>query len=460
MPTDTARSPAALVLPRMQRAYRWYVVFVLHCAYLVFALNIRIFSLVLEPVRIHFAASDTAMGMMIGLGFALSTVIAGVLLGRRADRSARKPILGFSTFFIGCFGMLGGIVNAFYLLFISRMGVGAGIGGLQPATYSLISDYFSAKKRALALSIVITGNRLGGGIALLIGGVILGSSIASGGITIPFAASLAPWQAVLILAGIPGIIVSAILMLTVREPVRRDTGYSYDDSEGAGRGVPWKAIREYLASGRSTALLMAIVIGSYFFANVGTSLWMPTFLIRTYGWTPEQAGISFGLVLFFSSSTGTLFGGWLSLRLERAGYPDANIRVLLCALIGLLPLRLIYPFMPSGLLALVVLTPTLFMVSMPLGTLSAAIVNIFPNQMRATVVAMYILVLNVVGMGLGPTSIALVTDFVFRDPRALRYSIALVASCATAVTLYCTVKLLAPYRESLSRASLWHSEHP
>ena len=434
--------------------YAWYVVAVLHLATLGLAVNVRIFTLVIEPIRSHFGVGDTAIGLLIGLGFALFSALSGLALGRLADRFQRAAILLWSTVLFSLCGTASGLVSTFALLFMTRVGVGVGRGGLLPAGSSLLSDYFPPERRGLAISMVMTGNRLGAGLALLVGGVLLGILSGDAPLRLPLVGALVPWQGALVVAGLPGLVVALLLKTTVREPPRRDDT-RVGRAAASDEAYAWPSIRTYLRANRTPVGILGAAVGLFFLGTIGSGVWLPTFLIRTYGWTAQQAGVSFGLVLLVTATLGTLAGGRLTVYLAARGYEDANVRVLLYALIGLVPCRLLYPFMPTGELALVVLAPTLFLVSLPLGTLPAAVQNIFPNRMRAFATAVYALLVNLIGMGLGPPLIALTTDYLFQDPAALRYSLALVGPVTTALSLYFAARGLAPFRQSKTYAQTW-----
>lgn len=452
-----ALPPSADLLPSPSApttsAYRWYVVGVLHLATLTLAINVRLFTLVIESVRAHFGVGDTAIGLLMGAGFALFAALSGLVLGRLADRTPRRAILIGSTLLFSCFGVFSGVASTFALLFLCRIGVGAGRGGLLPATYSLLSDYFPPHQRGLAISIVKVGNRLGGGLALLLGSLLLGYfAEQTNGWSI--FSILAPWQATLVIAGLPGLLLALLLAFTIREPSRMDdtaTGVV----EAPQSAYDWPIIRSYLQYNRATMVFLSLAVGLFFLGTIGTGVWVPSFLIRTYGWTAAQAGQGFGWVLLLGSTLGTLTGGRLALFLAKRGHEDANVRVLLFALVGLVPCRTLFPLMPTGELALAVLAPTLFLASMPLGTLAAAIQNIFPNRMRGFASALYVLLVNLAGMGLGPACIALTTDYIFGDAQALRYALLLIGLITTIGSLFFTLRCLPAYRQSRTYALTW-----
>jgi len=178
---------------------------------------------------------------------------------------------------------------------------------------------------------------------------------------------------------------------------------------------------------------------------------VPTFFIRSYGAAPGEVGIVYGLIVAVFGCGGIVFGGWLADRWLRRGLTDAALRVGLWAAIGSGITHV--PLVGVGNLtwAYALLAPAVFFLGMPFGAAPAAIQEIVPNRMRGQTSAIYLFIVNLIGLGIGPTAVALITDYVFKDDNAVRWSIlivAVVASTAAAFTLAAGMK---PYRETLKR---------
>lgn len=185
------------------------------------------------------------------------------------------------------------------------------------------------------------------------------------------------------------------------------------------------------------------------FSSYGAGAWIPAFLIRTYGMSAQQAGIWYGIIVMVAGTLGIVSGGrladWLALR----GYRDAKMRAGLIAAVVWAPTGILFPLMPEGSWALLLLVPTVFTASMPFGCAPAAIQEMMPNAMRGQASALYLFVVNLIGLGLGPTAVAMTTDYVFGDDLAVRYSLLLVAvfaHVASAVLLWLGLR---PFRDSL-----------
>ncbi|HVT36245.1 MAG TPA: MFS transporter, partial [Nevskiaceae bacterium] len=187
------------------------------------------------------------------------------------------------------------------------------------------------------------------------------------------------------------------------------------------------------------------------FASYGASAWIPTFMQRTYGWNIQQIGLAYGLVIMIFGSAGIVVGGRLSDRMMRKGISEAPLRVGLWGALGTLPFGALYPLMPTGLGSVLMMAPTVFFLAMPFGVAPAAIADIVPPAMRGQASAVYLFIVNLIGLGLGPTAVALFTDQVLHDPQAIRWSLMWVGGAALAGAVALLSLGLAPYRASWSR---------
>jgi sugar phosphate permease len=207
--------------------------------------------------------------------------------------------------------------------------------------------------------------------------------------------------------------------------------------------------------GRNKRTVLCHNLGFAFiaFCSYGTSSWIPSFFVRTFGWSPAQVGLVFGSIVMVAGASGIVFGGRLCDRLQARGVTDAPMRVGLWSALALLPLTLLYTLTPSpdGWLSAIFLFPATFAVSMPFGVAPSAIQEIMPNAMRGQASAVYLFIVNAIGLGIGPSAVAIVNDYLFHDEAALRWSMALVVTFGA----LCAAGLLAagmkPYRDSVVR---------
>jgi len=427
-------------------ARAWATVAILMVAYVLSFVDRQILNLLVEPIRRDLAINDTQMSLLMGLSFALFYTVCGIPLGRVADTRSRRGLIAVGILFWSAATAACGMAKMYWQFLLCRIGVGVGEAALSPAAYSLIADSFPAERRATAISVYSMGVYLGSGLAFLVGGLVIQFASAQGDVTLPVLGEVRPWQLIFLILGVAGVLFT-LLMLAVKEPARRGAG--------AGVAVPLSEVGRYIRANRRTVLLHNFGFAGLAFAGYGSAAWVPTFYIRTYGWDAGQVGIVYGCIVAVFGCLGIVFGGRLADWMAKRGRSDANMRVGLYAAIGALPLVLLFPLMDTAFWASLLLAPAVFCLSMPFGVAPAAIQEIMPNSMRGQASAIYLFVITLIGLGVGPTAVALVTDFVFADDNALRYSLLIVTTLAVLMSIILLAKSLKPYRESVTRLEQW-----
>ncbi len=429
----------------------WTTVIILMIAYVLSFIDRQILNLLVEPIRRDLVISDTQMSLLMGLSFALFYTICGIPLGRLADTRSRRGLIAIGVLFWSAATAACGMAKLYWQFLICRIGVGVGEAALSPAAYSLIADSFPPERRATAISVYSMGVYLGSGIAFLLGGLVIQFASAQGDVVLPVLGEVRPWQLIFLILGAAGVLFTMV-MLAVREPARRGVG--------AGVAVPLAEVGRYIRSNRRTVLYHNFGFAGLAFAGYGSAAWIPTFFIRTYGWDAGQVGVIYGSIVAVFGCLGIVFGGRLADWLAKHGRSDANMRVGLYAAIGALPFVLAFPLMGDAFWASVLMAPTVFCLSMPFGVAPAAIQEIMPNAMRGQASALYLFVITLIGLGIGPTAVALVTDFVFADDNALRYSLLIVTALAVLSSIILLSRGLAPYRDSVERLKEWSAQPP
>lgn len=447
-----ARSVDVVDAGREGAVYRSYVVFVLFVAYTFSAIDSRILTLLVIPIQEDLKLTDFQMSLLQGFAFALFYSLAAIPIGRIVDGTkSRVRLMTGGVGFWALMTILCGLSNSFGALFFARVGVGVGEATLSPSAYSVISDYFDRTRRALAISFYAIGYAVGGGLALILGAALLKYFTALGGGDFWIIGKVAPWQAVFICVGLPGFFV-ALMVATIREPVRRELAVGFDAS------IPFKVVRAYLVTNWR---VYGMLIGSLSLIGMvafGTALWYPTFLMRTYGMSPGEVGATYGGIMIVFGTTGTLLGGWLSGWLMKRGRSDANMTIVLgTTLIKGVPLVL-SPLMPTPLLALSLMAVATFVGQAAQGVLLSAIQDVTPNQMRGQVTAFSLLSVNLVGLGLGASFVAAITDFGFGDPMAVRYSIAITGAVILPIIVVVILAGIPHYRKALADISATNNQ--
>ncbi|MGH9846232.1 MAG: spinster family MFS transporter, partial [Blastocatellia bacterium] len=412
-------------------------------------------ALLVQPIRRDLGISDTGMSLLMGFSFAVFYSFFGMLLGRLADSRSRRTIIviGFSLWSLMTAGC--GLARNFVQMLLLRMGVGVGEASLSPAAYSLLADYFPPQRRATALSVYSMGIYIGSGLAFLLGGVVL--SVASGQElwSLPIIGPTQPWRVVFFIVGLPGVAL-ALLVYTVREPVRRGLRLvKAEDGTLKAAQAPIREVMAYILENKGAIICHNVGFALLTLSSYGNSSWAPTYFIRHHGWTASKIGVVYGVLYCIFGVLGVVAGGRFADWLAERGYRDANLRVALIAALGWLPSGVLYLLVPDANWAAILLAPTIFFVSAPWGVAAAAIQQMMPNAMRGQASALYLFIMNLIGLGLGPTAVALMTDYVFRDDTAVNYSILLVgvtAQLAGAALLWAGLK---PFLRSLDYLKEW-----
>ena len=269
--------------------YRWYAVGMLAVVYMSSQIDRQIMGILLEPIKQELGASDTAMGFLVGLTFALFYATLGMPIAMVADRSNRRNIIaaaiaGWSVMTVVC-----GYVTTFAQMALARIGVAIGEAGSSPPSHSIISDLFGPEERATAMGLFVVGANAGIMIAYLGGG---------------WMADNWGWRAAFVAVGLPGLLVALLLVLTVREPVRGASEARARDLANAGFVATFAFMFKHPA-------LRNIIIGKALggFVSYGFVLWIPAFLIRTHGLTATEVGLTMALVIGIAGGVGTLLSG-------------------------------------------------------------------------------------------------------------------------------------------------------
>lgn len=408
--------------PWPSRAYAWYVVAVLTLAYTVSFIDRQILNLLVPPIRQDLGISDTQISLLQGLAFAIFYSVLGVPIARLADRGNRRNIITIGVFLWSLMTAACGLARSFSQLFIARIGVGVGEAALSPPAYSLIADYFPPERLARATGTYALGVYSGAGIAMLAGGAVIDMISDLGPVDLPMVGVLRPWQLAFVAVSIPGLLVGA-LMFTVREPVRRGTTQAFESRAGR---VRMTEVLHFMR--REWRFFASIFVGLSMIgmAIIAILSWTPTYFIRLHGWAASEVGYRYGLVLLLFGTSGSVLGGWMADWLRARGHSNAILLTTVGVSLAALPFAIAMPLTTSGNLSLALLVPVTFLLASPVGLTAAAVQIVTPNRMRAQVTAVYFLVVALIGSGFGPITVAVCTDYLFRDDMAVGKSLALV----------------------------------
>lgn len=454
------RPPAPPTDPYPNQIYAWYVVGVLVVAYTFSFIDRQILSLLVQPIKRDLGISDTGMSLLQGFAFAIFYTLMGLPIGRMVDKQKRVTIIAIGVFVWSVMTALCGTAKSFWQLFVYRMGVGVGEAALSPAAYSMLSDYFRPERMGFALGVYSMGIYIGAGLALVIGAEVIALVSGTGTTVVPVFGEIYPWQIVFFTVGLPGILVAA-WVYTLREPERRGHMRKERNADGVevNAAVPLPEVLAYMRRNRVTIMCHHMSYALVAMTGYGIAAWIPTFFIRTHEWTAVDAGRWYGWIIVIFGTFGVISGGFAGDFLTSRGIRNGRLLVIAVISLVAVPFAAAYPLVENPYWALAWLAAATYLSSFAAGAGPAAIQELMPNQMRGFASAFMIFVVTIFGLGLGPTVIALATDYYYADEQMLRYSLAYVPSALLLASSIFGFAGLRPYLRSLDERDRWGATH-
>ncbi len=389
MQTDAASSPSSLT----SSPYRWYVVWLLFFVYVLNFVDRQILVILMEPIRLEFGFTDRQLGLLSGLAFALLYSTLGIPIARLADRANRVNIISISIFVWSLATVLTGFARNFTHLLLARVAVGIGEAGCSPPAYSILADYFGKKERTTAFSIYSMG---------IYGGVFVGFLVGA------LVAEHHGWRAAFWVVGLPGLLLALVVKFTLREPPR---GLS-DGQAAVPDPPPFSRVLRHLLGKRAFRHL-ALAAALHAFVGYGVNGFHPSFLIRTHGYSIAEVGVILSIVSAVSGVGGTWLGGYLADRFTN-WRRDVRWQLWVPGIATLInvPLALLAYTWPDRGVVVALLFASLVFGVMYLGPTFATIQRLVTARERALGAALLLLVINLVGLGLGPWLVGVVSDLV------------------------------------------------
>lgn len=386
-------------------------------------------SVLIEPIKSEFKASDTMMGLLGGFAFAAFYATLGLPIARLADRGDRKLVISVSMAIWSVTTLLCGVARNFPQLVLARVGVGAGEAGAMPPAQSLIADYFPPAQRARALGVLIASSTVGYIVAFSLGAWL---------------AATQGWRAAFIALGAPGLVLCALTLVGLREPRHQ---------LASGNQKKQEPLRSTLAAlaGKRSFVLLCIAATLYWLVAYGAVIWFPAYLVRVLHLNLVTVGAVFGGLGAIAALVGSVVGGFVTDFATKKSVAYAA-RVPAAILVGVVP---VYE------LAMVSDEPVMFYAASFVGALglSAAVPAFFTllhricgSARRATAVAILFFFGNLVGLGLGPVMTGALSDHfsLAYGPVGLRYAImiALLALAPSGLVLWAAAKSVAADTEA------------
>jgi len=378
--------------------YRYFVLGVLVIAYIFNFIDRQLMTILLEPIKAEFGVSDTAMGFLAGFAFALFYALMGIPVARLADSWSRRNVLATAMVIWSGMTALCGLAATFWQLALLRVGVGVGEAGGTPPSHSLIASYFPQNERSTAMGIYGSGSQFGVLIGMF-GGAVIADQLG--------------WRSVFFVFGLPGLLVGLLVFVVVKEPVKEAVppGSSMFDDLASLWRIPAFA-------------LLSFATGFTALAGYGMGTWFPSFLIRVHGLSLTEAGLILGVVGTLGALIGAVSGGILC---DRLAQRDSRWQLRLPAVgaglsVLFLGLFLLWPESRQWQLgdyriphAVLFLFFGGIVSSFWVGPTYAAVQSLAPPHLRAQASALMLLLLNLIGMGLGPILVGALSDLLSPD---------------------------------------------
>ena len=371
------------------KGQKYYALGLLTIVYSFNFIDRQLLSILQEGVKADLGLSDTQLGLLTGFSFALFYVLAGIPIAKWADSGNRRNIISLATFVWSLMTAVSGFVQNFVHLLLARIGVGVGEAGCSPPSHSIISDIFPPHARAGALGFYATGANIGVLFGFLLGGWLN---------------ELYGWRVAFIVVGAPGILLAIIVRMTLKEPIR---GLS-ENRTSTEQAPSFKQVISLLFS-RMSFRHIALASALTAFVSYGLASWSASLLIRNYNMPTTELGIWLALIIGVGGAIGVFSGGVLADKLAKK---DQRWYAWLPGVASLtaLPFLISFCVATDKNIALISLVLPAFVGNIYLGVVVATIHSLVGLRMRAVSSAIFFLIINIIGLGLGPSSIGFLSD--------------------------------------------------
>lgn len=400
--SDTANNNAFVA--EQNRKTRTYTLFILFLFYTFNFIDRQILVILQEPIKADLGLSDKQLGLLTGFSFAIFYVTAGIPIARLADRSNRRNIMAACLTIWSGMTALSGLVTSYAQLVLARIGVGIGEAGCSPPAHSMISDMYDRKERSTALSIYSTGIYFGILLGFLIGGYV---------------AADFGWRMTFFIVGLPGILLAVVMMITVKEPLRR----MHSDQGSITKQTLFGSLKIFWQKPSFRYFSMGCAMSG--FVSYGTGNFMPSYLARSHGMEISDIGLWLSMINGFGGMIGTYLGGVLT---DKFGDTDKRWYCWIPALgaIGCFPLYFWIFTTNQTELMLYIMPIPFILATFYLGPAIASAHMIVSPVQRAMASAVLFFILNLIGLGLGPLAIGAISDYLMPTYGAadgLRYAL-------------------------------------
>jgi sugar phosphate permease len=416
LPDETASWPVG-------RRQAWTAVTFLSLLYVLSFADRSILALMVDPLRQDLHVSDVQIGLLLGSSFALFYGVLGIPIARLADHRDRRLLILGGAMLWGLCTLLSGFVDSFTLLVLLRIGLAVGEAALSPSAYSMISDFFSPQQRTFAASLYTSAGIFGASGSLIVGGLTIGFVEAK---LPPGSTEFHIWQIVFLVLGAPSLLIALAFGLLVREPPRSGEGRG---ASGAALDETWSYLAQHLR------IYVPLFLAAGFTQVIAGSFgaWGPTFLHRTHGWALKDAGLVIGTTGVVASIAGTILLPMITRRVAATGRRDA---VPLVSAVGVL---LGGCFMSAAPLQgepwryFLCTMSGAFCLMGAANNVPISLQVLAPPRMRATLVALCLMSITLIGLGMGPATTAAISQHLSVDGSHIGSALSIIAGLSAGV---------------------------
>ncbi|WP_372596951.1 spinster family MFS transporter [Amphritea sp.] len=417
---ETVQNLATKPAQTGEKLKRWYVLILLTLVYMTSVADRNIFAILLPHIQAEWALSDTQLGLLSGVAFGIFYAVLGIPIAFLADRSNRRNIIAGALGLFSLMTVVCGFAGNFMQMLFSRMGVGVGEAGTSPPTHSILSDYFPPSRRNIAMGVLNAGAFFGILVGFVVGGAV---------------AEQYGWRAAFYVLGVPGLLLALVVWLTVEEPVR---GASENSTSVV--TVEIVGVKEVFAflwqqkSYRHTVVLFALAS----FIAYGMFTWMPTYLVRTFVMDTKQIGMMLGGVLFVSGVAGSLASGWIIDHLTRKDL-RWSLWILAFVILMLIPPMVTIFMTDSAIVAIACFAAPGCLMAFVTPAVITLAQRLAPLRMRAVSSAVLFFFGALIGIGLGPVFVGVLSDVLqsWSGDASLRYALLALCPIALWVVAHC-----------------------
>jgi len=429
--------------------YSWYVVSLLVISYASGVVDRIVIGLLVQPIKTDLGLSDTEMGVIQGLAFALFFSLFTLPIGYLVDRWKRTSVIWSGALISSCGTLAGGFATSFWTLFSSRVVMGAGEATTTPGSSSLIADYFPPTMRPRAYGIFAMGGSIGIGVAYLLGGIAIDLADDVRAWSPSLLGDFANWQIVFLIVGIPGLLIGVLMAVSIREPERR--GILTEPSAKLSLLPLWREL-----STNRTALVV-VMIGSIMNVMIVNAqlAWFPTLFVRVHGMEAKDIAMSLAIVGVPCGILSAITAGWVLSWLAKKRRQDGPILVMGLQCLAWVIFGTAKCLAPTPEWALIGHAGTSLFATWALTAALTALNQVTPNQLRGQVVSVYTLLIGLVGIAVGSGAVGLLSDYVFNYPTGIAPSLAVMCFVGGMIGVVLVTMGRNGYRIAVQRAASW-----